>query len=222
MREWIDQILALAAALGLMAAQPALSHPHVWIDTRAVLHFDERGRLTTLGEEWVFDDGYAAFVVEDLDKNGDGVLSSAELQPIIDQNTATLEKWAYFTVFKVDGRRVTLGPAADAHMDYAKDQLTFSFTLPLSQPLDVDDLNVAFSIFDPTFYIEIVPAETKPVRLEGDPKGCSAKLRPFDTTTQRFIPDTYAFSIKTDPKEPENSVGAQFAEWVDLSCRKQS
>jgi ABC-type uncharacterized transport system substrate-binding protein len=222
MGDSIDRVLALATALGFMVAQPALSHPHVWIDTRAILHFDDRGRLTALSEEWVFDDGYAAFVIEDLDKNGDGVLSPAELQPIIDQNAATLEKWAYFTVFKVDGRRVTLGPAANAHMSYAKEQLTFSFSLPLAQAVDVHDLNIAFSIFDPTFYIEIVPAETNPVRLESGPKGCAAKVRPFDTTTQRSIPDTYAFSIKTDPKDPENSVGAQFAEWVDLSCRKRS
>jgi len=31
-----------------------------------------------------------------------------------------------------------------------------------------------------------------------------------------------AFSIDTDPKSPENGVGARFAEWVDLVCNKGS
>jgi ABC-type uncharacterized transport system substrate-binding protein len=107
-------------------------------------------------------------------------------------------------------------------MSYDKARLTLRFTLPLAQPLDLRGSNAAFSIFDPTFYIEIVPAKANPVLFEKEPQGCTAKVRPLDTTEQRFIPDTLAFSIDTDPKSPENSVGAKFAEWVDLSCSKPS
>ena len=60
------------------------------------------------------------------------------------------------------------------------------------------------------------------MHLEKAPQDCTAKVRPFDTSEQRFIPDSLAFSIDTDPKSPENSVGAKFAEWVDLICTKPS
>jgi ABC-type uncharacterized transport system substrate-binding protein len=186
------------------------------------LRFDDHQRLTALVEEWVFDDLYTAFVVGDLHKKSDGSVPSSELQPLANQNVADLEEWGYFTVFKADGIRLTLGPATDAHMSYDKSRLTLTFTLPLAEPRDLHGVDVAFSIFDPTFYIEIVPAKANPVRLEKAPQGCTAKVRPFDTSEQRFIPDSLAFSIDTDPKSPENSVGAKFAEWVDLICTKPS
>ena len=115
-----------------------------------------------------------------------------------------------------------LGPAAEPRMSYDKFRLTLKFTVPLPKPLELQGANIAFSIFDPTFYIEIVPAKANPVAFENAPQGCTAKVRPLDTTEQRFIPDTLAFSIDTDPKSPENSIGAKFAEWVDLICAKPS
>jgi ABC-type uncharacterized transport system substrate-binding protein len=215
-------VLAIVAPLAFLGAQPARSHPHVWIETHVTLHFDSAQRLTAVVEEWVFDDLYTAFVVNDLKKKKDGSVPSSELQPLANQNVADLKEWGYFTVFKADGIRQTLGPATEPRMSYDKSRLTLEFTLPLPKPLDLHGADIAFSIFDPTFYIEIVPSKANPVVFENAPQGCSAKVRPLDTTQQRFIPDTLAFSIDTDPKSPENSVGAKFAEWVDLICTKPS
>lgn len=217
------RVLAVLVSLALLdQPHPARSHPHVWIETHATLRFDDQQRLTALVEEWVFDDLYTAFVVNDLKKKKDGSVPSVELQPLANQNVADLKEWGYFTVFKADGIRQMLGPAAEPRMSYDKSRLTLKFTVPLPKPLELQGANIAFSIFDPTFYIEIVPAKANPVAFENAPQGCTAKVRPLDTTEQRFIPDTLAFSIDTDPKSPENSIGAKFAEWVDLICAKPS
>jgi len=217
------RVLAVLTSLALLGQpHPARSHPHVWIETHATLRFDDQQRLIALVEEWVFDDLYTAFVVNDLKKKKDGSVPSSELQPLANQNVADLKDWGYFTVFKADGIRQTLGPATEPRMSYDKSRLTLKFTVPLPKPLELQGTDVAFSIFDPTFYIEIVPAKANPIVFENAPQGCSAKVRPLDTTEQRFIPDSLAFSIDTDPKSPENSVGAKFAEWVDLSCTKPS
>jgi len=217
------RVLAALVSLAFLGQpQTARSHPHVWIETHATLHFDDQQRLIALVEEWVFDDLYTAFVVNDLKKKKDGSVPPSELQPLANQNVADLKEWGYFTVFKADGIRQTLGPATEPRMSYDKSRLTLKFTLPLPKPLELHGADIAFTIFDPTFYIEIVPAKANPVAFENAPQGCSAKVRPLDTTEQRFIPDTLAFSIDTDPKSPENSVGAKFAEWVDLICTKPS
>ena len=215
-------VLAALVLLTLLAAHPARAHPHVWIETHATLRFDSAQRLTGIVEEWVFDDLYTAFVVGDLKKKSDGSVPSSELQPLANQNVADLKEWGYFTVFKADGIRQTLGPATEPRMSYDKSRLTLRFVLPLRQPLDLRGVDIAFSIFDPTFYIEMVPAKSEPVVFDNAPQSCSAKVRALDTTEKRFIPDSLAFSIDTDPKSPENGVGARFAEWVDLVCNKGS
>jgi ABC-type uncharacterized transport system substrate-binding protein len=213
--------IGVTLVLSLYPVPPAEPHPHAWVDTRATLRFDDQSRLVAIVEEWVFDDVYTAYVVEDLGEPKK--VTSELLQPLADQNVAELKEWGYFTVFKADGGRVTLGPAMEARMTYAGERLTLSFTLPLPKPLDPRDAAVAFSIFDPTFYIEIVPAEEMPVKLDGrPPEGCSAKHRPLDMSEERFVPDSLALSINTDPNDPENAIGARFAEWIDLSCEKPS
>ena len=215
-------VFAALVSLTIFAGPSVRAHPHVWIETHATLRFDNAQRLTGIVEEWVFDDLYTAFVVGDLKKKSDGSVPSSELQPLANKNVADLKEWGYFTVFKADGIRQTLGPAVEPRMSYDKSRLTLRFVLPLGKPLDLRGVDVAFSIFDPTFYIEMVPAKTKPVVLDNAPQSCNAKVRPLDTTEQRFVPDTLAFSIDTDPKSPENGIGARFAEWVDLVCSKGS
>src|SRR3954463_4445440 len=110
------RILAVLVPLAFLGASPARSHPHVWIETRATLRFDGAQRLTAVVEEWVFDDLYTAFVVGDLKKKKDGSVPSSELQPLANQNVADLKEWGYFTVFKLNGIRQTLGPAAEPRM----------------------------------------------------------------------------------------------------------
>jgi ABC-type uncharacterized transport system substrate-binding protein len=77
------------------------------------LHFDSAQRLTAVVEEWGFEDLYTAFVVNDLKKKKDGSVPSSELQPLANQNVADLKEWGYFTIFKADGIRQTLGPATE-------------------------------------------------------------------------------------------------------------
>ncbi len=219
----IPLAVALAMLPGVLPQRSAEAHPHVWIDTRVTLRFDEHQRLTALVTEWVFDEIYTSFVVGDLDKAEDGGVPAEELQPLADQNVEELADWGYFTVLKADDLRLELGPAEEARMRYSEGRLVLSFVLPLAEPVDPLGREIAFSIFDPTFYIEIVPAEETPVRLEGAvPKGCAAKLRPFETTEERFVPDSLALSVQIDPSDPENGIGARFAEWIDLTCHKSS
>lgn len=121
----------------------------------------------------------------------------------------------------LEGRwRLALGSAVDAQMADTEGRLTLTFTLPLPEPLDPRGVDVAFSIFDPTFYIEILPAKENPVRLVGPaPETCQAAVRPFlGADGERFIPDSLALSFYTDPNDPENGLGARFAEWIDVTC----
>lgn len=54
-KRWIGPAIL---ATGLLAAGPASAHPHVFIDAKADVVFDDQGRITAIRNVWRFDDAY--------------------------------------------------------------------------------------------------------------------------------------------------------------------
>ncbi|MTI16899.1 DUF1007 family protein [Rhodobacteraceae bacterium RKSG542] len=80
-----------------MSAPLAMSHPHIFVEARAKLIFNDEGYLTEIEHSWLFDDLYAAFALQGLDANGDGEYSREELAELALENTKGLEEFGYFT-----------------------------------------------------------------------------------------------------------------------------
>ena len=68
--------VAISAWLGL--ALPALAHPHVFVTSRTEILYDASGAVKALRHRWSFDEAYSAYMVQGLDKNGDGKISKDE------------------------------------------------------------------------------------------------------------------------------------------------
>jgi ABC-type uncharacterized transport system substrate-binding protein len=210
--------------LALFLPRFALAHPHAWIDTRTILQFNSDHQLESLKSTWVFDELYSAWAVNGLDVNKDGKYSTDELAQVAKGNLTELKEWGYFTVLKVDDKRVPLEPPETGYtMQYQDGRLSMTFTLPLAKPVDPRLAAVKFSIFDPSFYIQITPAREDPVRLVGSvPGNCVARVGDIlNLTKQPYIPDMLIATLDIDPGQPEQGPGAQFAEWVRLTCSKQ-
>ncbi|OKL44131.1 hypothetical protein A3843_10380 [Pseudovibrio exalbescens] len=75
----------------------ALAHPHVFIQAKAELVFNDEGYLTHINHTWLFDDMYTAFAVQGLDADGDGTLSQSELKDLAGVNVQGMEEFGYFT-----------------------------------------------------------------------------------------------------------------------------
>lgn len=73
--------VALGCLLTAASCGQAIAHPHVWIDMRSDVVFNEDGLITGLNLSWSFDDGYTQMALDGLDANGDGVYSQDELTP---------------------------------------------------------------------------------------------------------------------------------------------
>lgn len=211
-------------AIALCAAPvPLAAHPHAWIDTAVTLHFDARQRLTAIETLWVFDEIYSAGEIEGRDTNRDGKLSPQELEPLAAQDVKQLHDWGYFTVLKAAGKRIALGPASGHAMSFEKDRLRLTMVLPLAEPVDPRLGEVRISSFDPTFYIEMTPEKERPVRFAGPvAKECKVQVDRFDPDKPATVPDATAMAMTVDPRNPESSIGAEFAEWVVLTCGKPS
>ncbi|WP_420413355.1 DUF1007 family protein [Roseibium sp.] len=82
------------AALGVVAVQ---AHPHVFVEARSSLVFNDQGEAVAVRHIFRFDDAFSAFAIQGFDKNQDGVYSREELAELADVNIESMADFGYFT-----------------------------------------------------------------------------------------------------------------------------
>ena len=165
-------VVLLAAAV----AAPAKAHPHVWISARTAVLY-ENGTFTGLKHTWVFDEFYTAMAIEGLDKNKDGIYDREELAELAKVNIDGLKEFSYFTFATLGGRELKLAEPRDYWLEHKDGVLSLHFVMPFATPVLTDAKGLAFSVFDPTFFIAFEWAKTEPVALgAGAPKVCKASI----------------------------------------------
>ncbi|MGF1594399.1 MAG: DUF1007 family protein [Kiloniellaceae bacterium] len=206
--------LALSALAMALAPAAALAHPHVWIDARSEVVFDDQQRVAALRVIWHFDEFYSLFAVEGLDADGDGRLEPAELQPLAELNVTSLRDYRYFTEIFADGTPLDYAPVSEYGSRFEDGVLSLEFVIPLAAPVDPRRSQVSFKSYDPTFYIAIEPALQDPVSLAGTPPPvCRARVEEgggsetLDLSEADFL----------DPVVSEN-IGALYATTITIVC----
>jgi ABC-type uncharacterized transport system substrate-binding protein len=219
----VVRICAIALACVALSA-PALSHPHAWIETRSDVVFDDDGRITAINVEWVFDQWYSELAVEGLDTNNDGYYSAGELHPLARENLIALKDYGYFVYARLGGKAVDYAEVSQYGMIYNSGSLMMYFTLPLAEPIDPFGGEFVYRIYDPSFFIAIDFAETKPLAALGNlPEPCGIELRPPPTGAE--IESTKNMLAEKDaewqPPE-EQDFGSMFAQPVAVVCKPKS
>ncbi len=173
-------VVALAGVLLaiLGSAVPACAHPHIFIDARATIVFNDAGEVTAIKHEWKFDEAFSAWSIQGLDTNGDGVTSEQELQGLADENMTGLAAYSFYT-FVGEGEAPDLGfkHLPDPRQDYADGRTILHFGLQLDQPYRIRDM-LEVSISDPEYYVAITFEGPQAVSLENAPAGCTATIDP--------------------------------------------
>lgn len=214
------QLLALAV-VAAMSGLPTSghAHPHVWIDAVAEMLFDDSGALTGLRVYWVFDELYSAYAVEGLDRNGNGELESAELAPLASENIRNLKEFRYFTYVEVDGQNAEYGEVEEVGMRMLNGRLAMWFVVPLAEPIDPRKAEIAFALYDPTYYISVELTENGPIRVSGAmPDVCSHRIVDTEARSEALsLSETFFQNL-----ESSANFGVNFAQWVRLSCGPQS
>ena len=206
----------LAAMVLLASSASALAHPHGWIDLQVTVLLDEDGAVLGVRENWLFDDTYSAFATEGFDTDGDGAPDPQLLQALAVENLSQLRAWNYFTEIRAQTGNLSIPEATDATTAFAGGRLYMAFTLLFDEPVPRDSQPLAYAIFDPTYMAAMtyIP-DGEGLRLEGGPPGCSAAI-----TDAEPDPDVVAYALSLDVTQTsDTSLGAQFAQWVTISCR---
>jgi ABC-type uncharacterized transport system substrate-binding protein len=150
-------LLALGAVLWPCGAT---AHPHVFIDCGVGLLFSG-DRIDGLRVTWTFDDLFSDFILQEFDRDRNGVLSPAEIRQIEAKHVAEFRRVKFFTAVTLNGKDVDPGPARDFTATAVKGIVTYQFTLPLSAPL-ASTTTVEVVPDDPSYYIAYMATDATP------------------------------------------------------------
>lgn len=203
-----------------MSATSLAAHPHVWIEARSNLVFDDQGRIIALDHRWTMDEMYTEAAVDGLDKDGDGVYSPEELQPLTKENIDSLKEYEYFTSFKSGSQKMAFGDVVEASQFWKDKRLTLSFRLPLKDPVDPLKSSVVYRVYDPGFFIAIEFSGQDSVAATGSlPARCKIELQ--DPVSDQQTADTKAMLATKGvdwQAPPEEDFGAMFAQPIAVAC----
>jgi len=171
--------LAALTALGALWTAGAGAHPHMWIDARAVVEFDDAGRIAGVRQVWRFDDMFGAYATQGLSRQAGGGLAPEVLRTMAEDWMKALGEPVshYFTRVTQGGRTLPFGPPRDAAVSFEDGRLALAFTLPLAAPAPASGAT-AVDIYDPTYFVAYAFDEAGATALRGAPAGCGQAYRP--------------------------------------------
>jgi ABC-type uncharacterized transport system substrate-binding protein len=210
-------IVRLAGALAalLLAASPALAHPHVWVTTKAELVYAPDGRISAVRHAWTFDEGYSAFAIQGLEKGPDGAIKPDQLKELAKTNTESLADNEYFTIMKANGAPQSFAPPRDPIAVVENGQITLRFELPLKSPA-LSGKALVLEVRDPTFFVDFRLGEGDAVTLKGAPTGCVASLtraKPMPSVDPQNLSESFFKSLTASA-----NLSAQFTNRALVAC----
>lgn len=207
--------LFLSVVPGALPIAEVQAHPHVWIDIQAEIMFDDDGRVAALGQRWLFDEFYTAFVTEGLDGDGDGAPDAEPLDALLRDTMTNLRDYDFFSRVERGAETLAFGDISDMAVSVRDGRLEMAFVLPLATPVAPGADGLRYAVFDPSFYVEMLHAETDgAIRLVDAPDGCGHRLRAPN-------PDADALSLAAALEQMDtagDNLGILFAEWVTVRC----
>jgi nickel/cobalt exporter len=196
----------IAALVGLIVALsplPALAHPHIFIDAKAAITFNDAGQIVSIHNSWVFDQAYSAWSIQGLDTNNDGKLSRAELQPLATDNMDGLADYEYYT-FAGEGKDPNLkfSHGSNATLDYDGKQTTLNFDVSLAEPYAIKK-SLELSIDDPEYYVAITFHDPNDIQLINAPKNCTIGMQDAKEMPPELADALYALPPDVTKLPPE-------------------
>jgi nickel/cobalt exporter len=174
LRALFEALLGGAIAI---AAAPAAAHPHIFIDAKATIIFNDAGELIGIRNAWTFDESFSAWQVRGLDLNGDGTTSSDEMQELADENMVGLAEYQFYTFAGEGNETIPMASMDDAVFTHENGRTTLTFGVEPQGPYRIEDA-LEIAINDPEYYVAITFAGPADVTLENAPDGCGFRLEP--------------------------------------------
>ncbi len=208
----MTRILIRALALALLPL-PALSHPHIFVDTALRVVTDDAGQITAIEVSWTYDDLYSLLLLEDkqLDGDYDGKLTEAELAALDGFDMNWIEGYeGDLYADQPEGGALALSAPEGLGTGFAAGRITTRHLRRLAAPVTQINLRA----FDPTYYTAY--------DLTGGvhaPEGCDVRIEKADLQAAREQEKAALADMPPDPDDyPE--IGDAFADTVLVTCAR--
>ena len=219
----LKRSLAAAVLIGFGATSVA-AHPHVWINNRTDVIFNDQGLITGIAVEWDFDKEYTKIAIEGLDANDDGYYSAGELQLLATENIKALKDYDYFVYMRDDKKKLAYQEVTEYGQVHSNDVLKMYFTVPLAEPIDPKTTKFNYAIYDPSFFIAIDYPDQSAVSAIGKrPANCNVTLHQ-PQGDENTAETRQMLSEKPPEWEPstEEDFGSLFAQAVSVTCKPKT
>lgn len=141
------------------------AHPHVFITTRYVLVFDEKG-LSGVRVFWSMDEMYSSMTGDDFDTDGDGVFNERESSELLRLASQSLPQFNFYTNIEVEGKVIDVKKVTDFEISYESGLLDYSFLVVCPIPYAGKPVDFKVAPYDPDLYSGLFFADDQPVLLE--------------------------------------------------------
>jgi ABC-type uncharacterized transport system substrate-binding protein len=173
-------LMALGFLTGAGTAGTALAHAHVFIlDTVEIVFSNQQ--VTGLKLRWAFDEIFSDGMFKDFDVNGDRSFDTAEVEAIRGVSVESMKEFGYFTHVWVDGELTQ--SFADVTLDVVGEGsiVIYEWTITLGKPVDPSQNKLEISIFDDSYFVDVVLYRPNPVKLHAAPGSCSYRVAEDET-----------------------------------------
>ena len=211
MKTWLKIISAVVI---LLLPEAVYAHPHASIDVKVQINFKNE-KVISLREIWLFDEYYTAFALDDIVKTKGNLAENRDVNALFKQNIKNLVPYHYYTKLEMGGAQLDFGEVTTVMTRLIGNRVEMTFIAPLLKPVSLEHSSMRYAIFDPSYYIEMLHAESKDaIVLNASPQTCSYKLEKPNPD-----PDKVALAYTLDQTQTGgDNLGVNFAEWVTVTC----
>ena len=204
---------------GILAAGPALGHPHVWIDTTVEVILNDRNEATGLRIGWTYDELYSLYIVGDmgLEADWDGKLTPEEEARLSGFDMNWDEGFAGDTHSLLGEVPLALSGPMEFTAGYSGGRITSTHLRVFEAPVPVAEVPLVIQAYDPGYYVAYaIPGA--PVLTGGT--GCAARVfvPDMDEAQEALMAALSEYTPDVDLEAEFPAVGANFAEEVRVTC----
>ncbi|MCG8568240.1 MAG: DUF1007 family protein [Desulfobacterales bacterium] len=142
----------------------AQAHPHVFIEQKTELIFDEKG-LAGFKVTWAFDEMFSTMIMEDHDLDKNGKLSPGEVAVIEKEAFGYIAKYHYYLSVKIDGKPFVVNYIRDFNARLEKGKLLYDFLVPCHVTAIPQGKEIMISPYDSEYYSALYFPDKNPVTL---------------------------------------------------------
>lgn len=150
----------------LIIAQTSRAHPHVFIEQKTTIIFDDKG-LAGFKIHWKFDEMFSVMIGEDFDTDKNNILDKTEIATIKEKAFGYIATHNYYLHIKIDDTPFAVKFVKDFNATLSNGNLIYDFFIPCHVAAMKNPKKIILSPYDPEYYSSIYFPDGKHLLIEG-------------------------------------------------------